>query len=154
MPTPLKGQEEPAAAFDTDVRARTPTTTTAASNPAPSRLSAEKPFAMSPSPPPAGPGSGPKRSSSRSRSQAQYDDHARRVSRQETHESGRIGASAPAVTTARRKKSGAWWKTRLFAGMVMDVRRRAPFYASDWRDAWDYRVVPATVYMYFAKYVP
>lgn len=37
--------------------------------------------------------------------------------------------------------------------MVNDVRRRAPFYASDWRDAWDYRVVPATVYMYFAKYV-
>ena len=24
---------------------------------------------------------------------------------------------------------------------------------SDWTDAWDYRVVPATVYMYFAKYV-
>lgn len=37
--------------------------------------------------------------------------------------------------------------------MVNDVRRRAPFYASDWLDAWDYRVVPATVYMYFAKYV-
>ena len=33
--------------------------------------------------------------------------------------------------------------------MINDVRRRAPFYASDWRDAWDYRVIPATVYMYF-----
>jgi hypothetical protein len=32
------------------------------------------------------------------------------------------------------------------------VRRRAPYYWSDWADAWDYRVVPATVYMYFAKY--
>ncbi len=33
-----------------------------------------------------------------------------------------------------------------------DVRRRAPYYLSDWTDAWDYRVVPATIYMYFAKY--
>jgi hypothetical protein len=47
----------------------------------------------------------------------------------------------------------AWWQTRLFSGMINDVRRRAPFYWSDWTDAWDYRVVPATVYMYFAKYV-
>lgn len=37
--------------------------------------------------------------------------------------------------------------------MYNDIRRRAPFYWSDFRDAWDYRVVPATVYMYFAKYV-
>lgn len=36
--------------------------------------------------------------------------------------------------------------------MINDVRRRAPYYWSDWKDAWDYRVVPATVYMYFAKY--
>jgi hypothetical protein len=37
--------------------------------------------------------------------------------------------------------------------MINDVRRRLPFYWSDWTDAWDYWVVPATVYMYFAKYV-
>lgn len=36
--------------------------------------------------------------------------------------------------------------------MVNDVKRRAPYYWSDWTDAWDYRVVPATIYMYFAKY--
>lgn len=47
----------------------------------------------------------------------------------------------------------SWWKVHLFRGMVNDVRRRAPYYGSDWVDAWDYRVVPATVYMYFAKYV-
>lgn len=45
-----------------------------------------------------------------------------------------------------------WYKIRWFRGMIDDVKRRAPFYWSDWRDAWDYRVVPATVYMYFAKY--
>jgi len=46
-----------------------------------------------------------------------------------------------------------WWHVHLFRGMVNDVKRRAPYYWSDWTDAWDYRVVPATVYMYFAKYV-
>lgn len=38
--------------------------------------------------------------------------------------------------------------------MIDDVKRRAPYYASDWTDAWDYRVVPATVYMYFANILP
>lgn len=47
-----------------------------------------------------------------------------------------------------------WWRVQLFRGMINDVRRRAPFYWSDWKDAWDYRVVPATVYMYFANILP
>jgi hypothetical protein len=46
-----------------------------------------------------------------------------------------------------------WWKIQYFRGMVNDIKRRFPFYWSDWKDAWDYRVVPATVYMFFAKYV-
>ena len=60
--------------------------------------------------------------------------------------------------SATRSHSGStartprWWKIRLFKGMIGDLRRRAPYYWSDWKDAWDYRVVPATVYMYFAKY--
>jgi len=54
-------------------------------------------------------------------------------------------------TSAGGKRTPRCWKIRLFRGMVDDVRRRAPFYWSDWTDAWDYRVVPATVYMYFAK---
>ena len=48
--------------------------------------------------------------------------------------------------------SSKWWKIKLFRGMLNDIKRRAPYYWSDWRDAWDYRVVPSTVYMYFAKY--
>jgi hypothetical protein len=56
-------------------------------------------------------------------------------------------------TSSRSKYVPKWWKVRLFRGMINDVRRRAPFYWSDWTDAWDYRVVPATVYMYFAKLV-
>ncbi|KAJ4408661.1 hypothetical protein N0V85_004204 [Neurospora sp. IMI 360204] len=38
--------------------------------------------------------------------------------------------------------------------MINDLRRRAPYYLSDWTDAWNYRVVPATVYMYFANILP
>ncbi|RAH77519.1 hypothetical protein BO86DRAFT_392546 [Aspergillus japonicus CBS 114.51] len=47
-----------------------------------------------------------------------------------------------------------WYRVHLFRGMVKDVKRRAPYYWSDWTDAWDYRVVPATVYMYFANILP
>jgi hypothetical protein len=55
--------------------------------------------------------------------------------------------------SAKSKHVAKWWKVRLFRGMINDLRRRAPFYWSDWTDAWDYRVVPATIYMYFAKFV-
>lgn len=51
-------------------------------------------------------------------------------------------------------KTARWWRIRFFRGMVNDIKRRAPYYWSDWADAWDYRVVPATIYMYFAKYGP
>ena len=60
---------------------------------------------------------------------------------------------APDPEGSRPHAPDPWWKIRLFSGMANDLRRRLPFYASDWLDAWDYRVVPATVYMYFAKYV-
>lgn len=38
--------------------------------------------------------------------------------------------------------------------MYLDIKRRLPYYWSDWTDAWDYRVVPATVYMFFANILP
>lgn len=57
------------------------------------------------------------------------------------------------VSRRSSKRQPRWWKIRWFKGMVDDVKRRLPFYLSDWTDAWDYRVVPATTYMYFAKYV-
>jgi hypothetical protein len=59
-------------------------------------------------------------------------------------------ASLSASTQSSQSK---WWRIRFFRGMINDVKRRAPYYWSDWTDAWDYRIVPATVYMYFAKYV-
>ena len=62
-------------------------------------------------------------------------------------------ASTHAPSSQRVSKE-RWWKVRLFRGMINDIKRRAPYYVSDWKDAWDYRVVPATIYMYFAKYAP
>jgi hypothetical protein len=40
---------------------------------------------------------------------------------------------------------------RLGRGIALDARARAPFYKSDWTDAWNYRVVPATALIFFAK---
>ncbi|OAA67670.1 anion exchange family protein [Cordyceps fumosorosea ARSEF 2679] len=60
--------------------------------------------------------------------------------------------SSPAAKKSKGKT--AWWRIHLFRGMVNDVHRRGPYYVSDWTDAWDYRVVPATVYMYFANILP
>jgi len=64
----------------------------------------------------------------------------------------RLSSQASRHSTRSTRRAPKWWKIRLFHGMYEDVKRRLPYYWSDWRDAWDYRVVPATVYMYFAKY--
>ena len=65
-----------------------------------------------------------------------------------------IPSQQPSSSSSSSKpdRQDAWWKVHLFRGIVNDLKKRAPYYMSDWRDAWDYRVVPATVYMYFAKY--
>ena len=80
-------------------------------------------------------------------------------------------AEATRVTsrTSTTRPPLPWWYIKPFRGMVNDVKRRAPYYLSDFTDAWDYRVVPSSsrfspfcaahllicvceVYMYFAKY--
>ncbi|ODQ53075.1 hypothetical protein SAICODRAFT_124297 [Saitoella complicata NRRL Y-17804] len=38
-------------------------------------------------------------------------------------------------------------------GIITDTKRRVPYYWSDWTDAWDYHVVPATIFIFFAKCV-
>lgn len=40
---------------------------------------------------------------------------------------------------------------RPFRGIILDISSRAPFYSSDWSDALNYRVVPATLLIFFAK---
>ncbi|ORX41176.1 HCO3 transporter family-domain-containing protein [Kockovaella imperatae] len=46
------------------------------------------------------------------------------------------------------------WMPRIGAGMRNDIRKRAPWYVSDWTDAWNYRVVPSTLFIFFANVLP
>ncbi|KAI0262448.1 HCO3 transporter family-domain-containing protein [Gloeopeniophorella convolvens] len=45
-------------------------------------------------------------------------------------------------------------RVRVGAGIVRDIRARAPWYWSDWKDAWNYRVIPATALIFFANVLP
>ncbi|KAG6900396.1 hypothetical protein C0993_011384 [Termitomyces sp. T159_Od127] len=47
-----------------------------------------------------------------------------------------------------------FWFGSLGSGIVLDIRARAPWYISDWKDAWNYRVVPATALIFFANVLP
>lgn len=52
-----------------------------------------------------------------------------------------MGARATSI------KAAPWYVRfgrRIGRGIYHDIRARAPYYASDWTDAWNYRVVPAT----------
>ncbi|GBE85219.1 Putative transporter [Sparassis crispa] len=49
----------------------------------------------------------------------------------------------------------AWLRACPFAsGIIRDVSSRAPYYVSDWQDAWNYRVIPAIVQIFFANVLP
>ncbi|BEI93712.1 uncharacterized protein CcaverHIS019_0601710 [Cutaneotrichosporon cavernicola] len=41
-----------------------------------------------------------------------------------------------------------------FSGMWRDISHRAPYYRSDWTDAWNYRVIPSTWFIFFANVLP
>jgi len=60
----------------------------------------------------------------------------------------------PQPAPDRSPKKLLWDKIGIhpFRGMMNDIRRRAPYYLSDWKDAWTYRVIPSTVDMFFKKY--
>ena len=67
---------------------------------------------------------------------------------------------SPEPSIARRRSEKvtetprlASWPMRLGRGIIFDIRARAPYYWSDWKDAWNYRVVPATALIFFAKFV-
>ncbi|MCJ1486711.1 Boron transporter 1, partial [Schaereria dolodes] len=96
---------------------------------------------------------------SRSRQKKKFwksDQHAPSTANTSAQERGEnlshVVFCAPADTIRCSRKK--WWRIRPFRGMINDIKRRAPYYWSDWKDAWDYRVVPATVYMYFANILP
>jgi hypothetical protein len=61
------------------------------------------------------------------------------------------GRASPTLRNERLHKRRPWWLPRFGAGIINDVRSRLPWYKSDWTDAWNYRVVPATALIFFAK---
>ncbi|EKM49721.1 uncharacterized protein PHACADRAFT_106746 [Phanerochaete carnosa HHB-10118-sp] len=49
----------------------------------------------------------------------------------------------------------AWLRSNSIGkGIIHDIRRRASYYVSDWTDAWNYRVIPAVVLIFFANVLP
>jgi hypothetical protein len=70
------------------------------------------------------------------------------------HDASALPSAAASVTlrpTPSPTKRFSWFR-KLGAGIRLDIRARAPWYISDWTDAWNYRVVPATALIFFAKY--
>ncbi|KAI0643000.1 anion exchanging protein [Trametes meyenii] len=64
-------------------------------------------------------------------------------------------SKSPSATLYRKERSfPAWVPTFIGRGIARDVKARAPYYASDWTDAWNYRVVPAVVLIFFANVLP
>ncbi|KIJ67316.1 hypothetical protein HYDPIDRAFT_108033 [Hydnomerulius pinastri MD-312] len=63
------------------------------------------------------------------------------------------GASVTLLNATRRRRPLALVRT-LGVGIIQDVRARAPWYLSDWTDAWNYRVIPATALIFFANVLP
>lgn len=61
--------------------------------------------------------------------------------------------STESIPTPTRKSLWDRLGVHPFRGMGKDIRRRAPYYLTDWTDAWTYRVIPSTVDMYFKKYL-
>jgi hypothetical protein len=62
-----------------------------------------------------------------------------------------IGSKATSITLRPEQPKHRTWYRRLGAGIRQDICARAPWYFSDWTDAWNYRVVPATALIFFAK---
>ncbi|KAI0683076.1 anion exchanging protein [Earliella scabrosa] len=62
---------------------------------------------------------------------------------------------SPSATLCRKEsRLPAWVPTFIGRGIIRDIRARAPYYASDWVDAWNYRVIPAIVLIFFANVLP
>lgn len=66
----------------------------------------------------------------------------------------RYSSPSSIKTTQDHHNSHFSSRIRPFNGIIQDIRARAPFYLSDWTDAYNYRVVPATLLIFFANVLP
>ncbi|KAJ7246395.1 HCO3 transporter family-domain-containing protein [Mycena rebaudengoi] len=72
-----------------------------------------------------------------------------------TVEGGQIPSQVSSATILTRPRPKRFsWLRRIGSGVASDIRARAPWYRSDWTDAWNYRVVPATALIFFANVLP
>ncbi|PPQ67978.1 hypothetical protein CVT25_000458 [Psilocybe cyanescens] len=62
--------------------------------------------------------------------------------------------SAATYATIQIKRKRLLWLRQIGSGIILDIRARVPWYLSDWTDAWNYRVVPATALIFFANVLP
>ncbi|ORY29678.1 HCO3 transporter family-domain-containing protein [Naematelia encephala] len=53
-----------------------------------------------------------------------------------------------------REKGTKGWIGWIGSGMRNDIKSRIPWYISDWTDAWNYRVIPSTWFIFFANVLP
>ncbi|CAR29004.1 ZYRO0F16918p [Zygosaccharomyces rouxii] len=75
------------------------------------------------------------------------DDEHRHVAREEEEETVR-SKSRPRLRRHRYKFPPPG------IGIWLDLKDRIPLYGSDWRDSWDYRVIPAVLDTYFSNLLP
>ncbi|KAJ7593521.1 HCO3 transporter family-domain-containing protein [Mycena floridula] len=61
--------------------------------------------------------------------------------------------SRPSSRTLKMSRLPAWIR-RIGSGIGLDIQARAPWYRSDWSDAWNYRVLPATALIFFCNVLP
>ncbi|KAJ7465303.1 HCO3 transporter family-domain-containing protein [Mycena latifolia] len=57
-------------------------------------------------------------------------------------------------TRAKESRTVLDWIRSFGSGIFTDIRSRAPYYLSDWKDAWNYRVIPATALIFFSNVLP
>ncbi|KAF8319782.1 hypothetical protein DL93DRAFT_2132218 [Clavulina sp. PMI_390] len=69
-------------------------------------------------------------------------------------ESAAVTAPRASPPNSPRTPPTLWSQMKPFKGMLHDLRSRTPYYKSDWTDAWNYRVVPATAMIFFANILP
>ncbi|KAK0500133.1 HCO3 transporter family-domain-containing protein [Armillaria luteobubalina] len=71
-----------------------------------------------------------------------------------TNDEGHCNAVGSATAIEQSHNPFFRWLMTLGSGIILDIRARAPLFVSDWTDAWNYRVIPATALIFFANVLP
>ncbi len=93
---------------------------------------------------------------SRAPSKSSFDQPSKQVVQPAGRDDSPHGSiRSPSQTNRLHSKNSfsSLLSTRLCHGIIHDIRARAPYYRRDWTDAWNYRVVPATLLIFFSKCV-